>query len=131
MNPKKLLFTIFVIQTIILIIAAIFPEKFMQEILPVFQGKSLDIIYQFYYILIMLGVSINIIIFFASQLSNKSARKLLLAISIYSTIMFATLLYLFFTSSLRPPASILFLLLCFAGYTLYFSRITRFDYLDE
>lgn len=65
------------------------------------------------FICVACGINLSILIFFASTLEEESAKKMLKGVSLSFALMTITLFTYFFSTPIRPPYFVLYLVLIF------------------
>ena len=112
MSPKIILRIIVILQSLICFSTLIFSDFYIDEISKKYDAEPTTIVTHLYFILIALSFALANITLFGSFLNNKGARVILLGVTIGTSIILITLLAFFFATPFRPPAFILFILLC-------------------
>ena len=114
MTPNFALRIISISSFLICFSVFIFKDFYLKEILYDIDLKTKKEIGYFIYICAVCGVNISILLFFASTLIEKSARKMLKATTLIFSIMAITLTIILFISAVRIPHFILFMVFIFS-----------------
>lgn len=130
MGPKNILKIIVLFELLVCFSLLIFRDFYIVEISKNYKTDNSLIVIHMYFILCSLGFTIVILTLFASFLNNKSARLMLLGNTIAISVILITLFIFFFTTPFRPPAFILFFLLCITIISFIYYRKTKYDFLD-
>jgi hypothetical protein len=130
MSPTIILRIIVVFQSLICFSSLIFSDFYIVEISKKYEAEPTTIVVHMYYLLVALSFALTNLTLFGSLTNNKEARMTLLGVAIGSTFILITLLGFFFATPFRPPAFILFLLLCISVLSFIFCQKTKYDFLD-
>lgn len=130
MNPKQIIKIIVVFELLICLSLLIFSDFFISEISKKYNTNQSILVTHMYFIMVSISFTVTNLSFFCSLLDNKGARLMLLANGIGSIIILITLLIFFFATPFRPPAFILFFLLCISIISFIYHRKTKYDFLD-